>query len=213
MNYQHQYNLLIKSAQLNLTTGYADNHHIIPQSMGGSNDPTNLVLLSAKQHFVAHHLLYKIHRNREMTNAFFLMCNVKRGGARFKITSKQYEVLREEKRQCQKDIMTGQPSRAKGKKWSDESKTKLSASQMGHHRGKGNVSSFKGKHHSDESKKKLSEKQKGNKNHLGILHSEETKKMMSENRKGKTKVPWTEERKAARRELIAKRNSQEKAPK
>ena len=84
---------------------------------------------------------------------------------------------------------------------------------MGHHRGKGNVSSFKGKHHSDESKKKLSEKQKGNKNHLGILHSEETKKMMSENRKGKTKVPWTEERKAARRELIAKRNSQEKAPK
>ena len=128
MNYQHQYNLLIKSAQLNLTTGYADNHHIIPQSMGGSNDPTNLVLLSAKQHFVAHHLLYKIHRNREMTNAFFLMCNVKRGGARFKITSKQYEVLREEKRQCQKDIMTGQPSRAKGKKWSDESKTKLGAS-------------------------------------------------------------------------------------
>lgn len=213
MNYQNQYTALIKSAQLNPFSGYTDKHHIIPQSMGGTNDIDNLVLLSAKQHFVAHHLLYKIHRNREMTNAFFLMCNVKRGGARFKITSKQYEVLREEKRQCQKDIMTGQPSRAKGKKWSEESKAKLSASQMGHHRGNGGSRGFKGWHHTEENKKAISERRKGVSTRTGMTHTDETKQKMSEDRLGKTKIPWTEERKAARREQIAKRNSQEKAPK
>ena len=210
MKYQKIYNNLIKSAQLNPFSGYADNHHIIPQSMGGSNDPTNLVLLSAKQHFVAHHLLYKIHRNREMTNAFFLMCNVKRGGEKFKITVKQYQILREEKRQCQKDSMTGQPSRAKGKKWSEESKAKLSATNTGHTRGNGGAH-FKGKHHTEENKRKISERRKGIGTHF-TPHSEETKKMMSENRKGKTKVPWTEERKSARRALLAEKFSQEKSP-
>jgi len=212
MNYLHQYNLLIKSAQLNPVSGYTDNHHIIPRSLGGADDISNLVLLSAKQHFVAHHLLYKIHRNREMTNAFFLMCNVKRDGKKFKITVKQYQILREEKRQCQKDIMTGQPSRAKGKKWSDESKAKLSASMTGHGRSNGGSAGFKGWHHTEENKQAISERRKGIGTHFKP-HSEETKKMMSENRKGKTKIPWTEERKAARREQIAKRNSQEKAPK
>lgn len=37
---------------------YFEKHHILPKSMGGSNDPINLVLLTPKEHFICHHLLY-----------------------------------------------------------------------------------------------------------------------------------------------------------
>lgn len=40
------------------TTGsYFESHHIIPKSLGGSNDIKNRVLLTAKEHYVCHHLL------------------------------------------------------------------------------------------------------------------------------------------------------------
>jgi len=38
---------------------YYECHHILPKSMGGSNKQENIVLLTAKEHFVAHHLLYE----------------------------------------------------------------------------------------------------------------------------------------------------------
>lgn len=34
-------------------------HHIMPRCLGGSDDPENLVLLTLKEHRVAHHLLVK----------------------------------------------------------------------------------------------------------------------------------------------------------
>ena len=36
---------------------YYESHHIIPKCMGGSNERTNLVLLTPKEHFVCHLLL------------------------------------------------------------------------------------------------------------------------------------------------------------
>lgn len=38
---------------------YYENHHINPKSNGGDNDPKNLVLLTAREHFLAHYLLTK----------------------------------------------------------------------------------------------------------------------------------------------------------
>lgn len=40
--------------------GYTEKHHIIPKSMGGTDSPDNIVRLSAKQHFVCHHLLTRM---------------------------------------------------------------------------------------------------------------------------------------------------------
>jgi hypothetical protein len=40
--------------------GYYENHHIIPSSLGGSNDDENLVLLTAREHFICHYLLCKM---------------------------------------------------------------------------------------------------------------------------------------------------------
>lgn len=37
-----------------------ERHHIIPQSLGGSNDKDNLVYLSCREHFLCHWLLLKI---------------------------------------------------------------------------------------------------------------------------------------------------------
>jgi len=43
--------------------GYTEKHHILPRCLGGTNHPSNLVRLSARQHFVAHRLLWKMYPN------------------------------------------------------------------------------------------------------------------------------------------------------
>lgn len=44
---------------------YVERHHIIPKCMGGTDDKTNLVLLTAREHFVAHQLLLKMHPSHQ----------------------------------------------------------------------------------------------------------------------------------------------------
>ena len=90
------------------------------------------------------------------------------------------------------------------------SQLNISKSLIGHGRGNGGSAGFKGKHHTEENKKAISERRKGIGTHF-TPHSEETKRMMSENRIGKKKIPWTEERKAARRKLLAEKFSQQKS--
>lgn len=62
MNYQKIYNLLIAKAQARATVdGYKERHHIVPRSLGGSDDKSNLVELTAREHFVAHMCLALIY--------------------------------------------------------------------------------------------------------------------------------------------------------
>ena len=42
---------------------YTEKHHIIPKCMGGTNDKSNLVKLTAREHYIAHKLLTKIYPN------------------------------------------------------------------------------------------------------------------------------------------------------
>ena len=62
MNYQKIYDDFIKS-RLNRPKpeGYFEKHHIVPRALGGSDDKSNIIALSAKEHFFAHLLLAKIH--------------------------------------------------------------------------------------------------------------------------------------------------------
>lgn len=46
---------------------YYERHHIIPKCMGGTNDETNLVYLTAREHFLIHLLLCKIHADKPMS--------------------------------------------------------------------------------------------------------------------------------------------------
>jgi hypothetical protein len=74
MNYKLHYDALIKKYGLkNKPDFYSERHHIVPKSMGGLDNIANLVYLTPKQHFIAHWLLWKIHRNQSMAHAFWMM--------------------------------------------------------------------------------------------------------------------------------------------
>lgn len=62
MNYARIYDQLIERARVrSRPEGYVEHHHVIPRCMGGGDEPDNLVALSAREHYVAHLLLVKIH--------------------------------------------------------------------------------------------------------------------------------------------------------
>ena len=95
MNYEEQYDQLIAFRKQNKLLkseeelGIIEAHHVIPRSCGGTDDSENLVNLYAKEHFMAHYYLWKIHENDqyryEMLNAFWMMCVT-----RFKSQEKSY---------------------------------------------------------------------------------------------------------------------------
>lgn len=66
MNYEKHYNLLIEKARVQILpkNTYIENHHILPLSLGGSKNKTNIVALTAKQHYIAHALLVKIYQTK-----------------------------------------------------------------------------------------------------------------------------------------------------
>lgn len=63
MNYIKHYEALCQSRQalhrVKSTEDYYESHHITPKSLGGSDYNSNLVLLTAKEHYLAHLLLYR----------------------------------------------------------------------------------------------------------------------------------------------------------
>jgi ssDNA-binding Zn-finger/Zn-ribbon topoisomerase 1 len=101
MNYQRIYNLLVEKAQ-NRTTldGYKESHHIIPRGLGGSNDSSNLVDFTAREHFIAHLLLAKIYGGG-MWHAAHMMSNMKR------YTNRKYETARKEHAKRVSKLMSG----------------------------------------------------------------------------------------------------------
>jgi len=93
MNYKKLYNNLIEKAKSRgVFSGYYETHHILPSSLGGDNTEENKVKLTAKEHFVAHHLLWKIHRCSKTAMAFFCMTRKNPGRSKETYyTSRMYE--------------------------------------------------------------------------------------------------------------------------
>lgn len=123
--YLNWYNSIISKAQNRSTDldAYYENHHIIPKSFGGTNDKTNLVLLTGREHFICHYLLTKFTNEPSMINAFWLMCHCKTENQteRYtKLSAKQYNSLR-----------TKFSSKQKGSKRTLESRIKQGNSQTG----------------------------------------------------------------------------------
>ena len=64
MNYEKLYNEIIENAiQLDRKKNqgiYLEEHHILPRCKEGTNDKNNLVMLTAREHFLCHKLLHKM---------------------------------------------------------------------------------------------------------------------------------------------------------
>ena len=89
---------------MNKKDQYCETHHIVPRSFGGSDDDSNLVNFTAKEHYVAHKLLVKICKSKygttsdeykKMVSALFFMTHHSRYND-CKITSKMYAIIKEE---------------------------------------------------------------------------------------------------------------------
>ena len=99
--YKNWYNQIIQRAKTRTLDTYTERHHIVPKSLGGSDDADNLVDLTAKEHFICHWLLVKIHTGTsrgKMINALYMMQGQSNHQKRYtsKITGRIYEHLRKE---------------------------------------------------------------------------------------------------------------------
>ena len=66
----------LKKSDINYV--YYEKHHIIPKCLGGANDKENLVLLTAREHFLCHLFLIRMYpENSNLSYAFNAMCNKK----------------------------------------------------------------------------------------------------------------------------------------
>jgi len=93
MNYQAIYDRLMERARHRELAGYVERHHVEPRCLGGTDDSTNIVELTAEEHYVAHQLLVKIHPgNARLLYAANMMTRGTTKTARSR--NKQYSWLR-----------------------------------------------------------------------------------------------------------------------
>jgi hypothetical protein len=151
MDYKLHYDNLIKTRKLlnrKRSDGfYYENHHVIMKSMGGDNNKENLVLLTAREHFIAHWLLWRIHRNKQTAFAFVCLKKlISKNQARNKITnSRIFEELREAKSLASKALT-----------YRHSKESKMLMSKLASERLKGKNNPFYKKHHTEETKNNLS---------------------------------------------------------
>ena len=160
MNYKQIYNQLISKRQQETPPEncYTETHHIKPKSLGGTNETTNLVKLTAREHYIAHLLLAKIYNTYGMYAAVIYMQTGRHKNRHFKFNSRLYQKIREE-------FANKMSQKMKGTHHSEETKQKMSKSRKGKHLSEEHKLKIaiakKGKHHSEEAKLKMSEVTKG----------------------------------------------------
>lgn len=94
MNYLKIYKDICNRGQSERMLSYSEIHHIIPKCLGGNNDKNNLTTLSAKEHYIAHLLLTKIHPNSSNIQHAFGMMEASRKDQFRQYTSNQYDKMR-----------------------------------------------------------------------------------------------------------------------
>jgi hypothetical protein len=179
--YTRWYNQIIDRARFRIIDDYTETHHIQPRSLGGSDNADNLVDLTAREHFVCHWLLVKMHTGdarKKMISALYLMRGVNTYQERY-INSRVYESLRQEYAEYISSLNSGrvQPP---------EEKVKQIAAQTGRKRAP----------FSEEWRTKMAEKKKGENNpRYGVEVLDSTRKKIGDKIRGRKQ---TDEEKARR---------------
>jgi hypothetical protein len=136
LNYNNIYLKLIekckeRGSDKSKLEGYYESHHILPKSLGGNDSVENLVLLTAREHFIAHILLWKANPdNTKLMKAAFLMSNRRKGAGgkieiQTRISSRVYEALRKDYAAYSSKISSGENNPFYGKTHTQETKDKI----------------------------------------------------------------------------------------
>ena len=162
--YTRIYFMIIDRAKSRNIDSYTESHHIIPKSLGGSNDKSNLVRLTAREHFICHLLLVKMttgESKRKMSYALWALAKMDKTGNRYKTSSRIFQIVREKYVES-----------LKGHKVSEETKEKIRLARTKQ------VTT-------EETKKKMSLSRKGR------TQTENQKLAVSKALKGKARSPET----------------------
>jgi hypothetical protein len=185
MNYLKVYcNLIRKAENRTPPEGYIEKHHTFPVSIFGKNK--RIVVLTAKEHYIAHALLERIFIKRygldnwktiKMMNAFWYMNNIK--------TDNNYynSYLYENSKIRYSQIVRGKNHPAYGVKRTPETCEKLRKSKLGE-----NNPQY-GKSPSQETRNKMSDANSGEKCYwYGKSHTQSSKEKMREAKLGDKNV-------------------------
>jgi hypothetical protein len=183
--YTKLYYKITSNAKQRITEGYTELHHIIPQSMGGSNDKENLVDLTAREHFICHWLLIKMTEGEDRSKMLYALNGMKAENKyqqryHTKITARVYEKYRIEHAENHSKRMKGRKAWNKGIPQTEE------------HKEKNRQAALQRAPKSEETITKWKESR------AGYTHSEETRQKQSLASKGKPKGPMSEEQKQIR---------------
>ncbi len=136
-----------------------ESHHILPKSLGGSNHKSNLVLLTPREHFVAHFLLIKMtsgSQKRSMTYALARFLGKNMNDKKYKITSRNYQTIVETNRLFtlnEHNPMYGKPC------WYEMTEAEKNQWKMNISKGiTGDKNPFYGKKHSQKTRNIISQK-------------------------------------------------------
>lgn len=185
--YSKLYFSITNNAKNRTVCGYYEKHHIIPQSLGGSNDSQNLVDLTAREHFICHWLLIKMTEGEDRSKMLYALHGMKaenKHQQRYSsaITSRVYEKYRIEHAKNHSERMKGKKAWNKGRK--------LEGEELAQHRERTRNRKI------DPIKQALGQ-QKRIEKLRGLKQSEETKNKKSLALKGKPRGPMTEEHRLA----------------
>lgn len=187
MDYQKIYNTFINRAKNQESVrlsdkNYYEKHHIIPKCMGGSDDISNIAILTPEEHFLLHLLLVKIYPN----NYFLILAiQIMIGNGKYKKHNKEYgrvkRIISKQRKSIKMPIEIREKiSKSKtGVKFTDEHKENLSQSKAGR-----TWEELFGEVRANELRKERSKKR--------MPLSESTKSLISNTKKGKQPHNWSE---------------------
>tara|TARA_R110000822_G_scaffold138516_1_gene276104 strand:+ start:262 stop:1071 length:810 start_codon:yes stop_codon:yes gene_type:complete len=167
---------IIAKGKARIEDGIYEKHHIIPRCLKGSNDKSNLVKLTPREHFIVHMLLCKFttgYARHKMIFAFQAMANIKSKNRTYKVNGKTSEKLKLEFRKLltgrkfSKQTLAKMSKVRKGRKLTEEHKKKIGLAGQGRKNSPETISKrvakLKGKKRTQEFKDRISKLNKGRK--------------------------------------------------
>ena len=203
--YTTWYKNITKNAKNRSISGYTEKHHIIPKSLGGSDSDSNIVKLTAREHFICHWLLTKTTTGTSRQKMIYALRVLRANNPHqqrheTKITSRVYENIKKEYSEIASKQFSGEGNGMYGKTHTNEAKQRISEANKGRvqpqKEKQKQIQAMTGKKRaqfSDEWKDNLSNNHKSKSNDFNGKHSEETKRKIGDAMRGKKRDPLVSE--------------------